>query len=110
MSTPRPSVRFYFLGGLGEIGRNCLVVEQNDELLLVDCGLMFPSPDMHGIDLVLPDFTFLRENADRIVGCVATHGHEDHVGALQFLLREMSFPIYGSEVLLLRCDAQPSPR
>ncbi|MBM3639280.1 MAG: ribonuclease J [Actinobacteria bacterium] len=100
MSNPRPSVRFYFLGGLGEIGRNCLVVEQNNELLLIDCGLMFPSPDMHGIDLVLPDFTFLRENADRIVGCVATHGHEDHVGALQFLLREMSFPIYGSEVTL----------
>jgi ribonuclease J len=61
---------------------------------------MFPDPDMHGIDLVLPDFTWLRENAQRIVGCIATHGHEDHVGGLQFLLRELSFPIYGSAVTL----------
>ena len=93
-------VRIYFLGGLGEIGRNCMVLEQDDKLMLIDCGLMFPDTDMHGIDLVLPDFTFLRENADRIVGCVATHGHEDHVGGLQFLLRELSFPIYGSMVTL----------
>ena len=93
-------VRIYFLGGLGEIGRNCMVLEQDDKLMLIDCGLMFPDADMHGIDLVLPDFTFLRENADRIVGCVATHGHEDHVGGLQFLLRELSFPIYGSIVTL----------
>lgn len=89
-----------FLGGLGEIGRNCMVVEQQDKLLLIDCGLMFPDADMHGIDLVLPDFTYLRANADRIVGCVATHGHEDHVGGLQYLLRELSFPIYGSAVTL----------
>ena len=102
MSTPvpAPSVKIYFLGGLGEIGRNCMVIEQSDELLLIDCGLMFPDADMHGIDLVLPDFTWLRENADRVVGCVATHGHEDHVGALQYLLRELSFPIYGSAVTL----------
>jgi ribonuclease J len=88
------------LGGLGEIGRNCMVLEQDEKLLLIDCGLMFPDADMHGIDLVLPDFTFLLENRDRIVGCVATHGHEDHVGGLQFLLRELSFPIYGSAVTL----------
>jgi ribonuclease J len=93
-------VRIYFLGGLGEIGRNCMVLEQDNKLMLIDCGLMFPDADMHGIDLVLPDFTFLRENANRIVGCVATHGHEDHVGGLQFLLRELSFPIYGSMVTL----------
>jgi ribonuclease J len=93
-------VRIYFLGGLGDIGRNCMVLEQDDKLLIIDFGLMFPDADMHGIDLVLPDFTFLRENADRIVGCVATHGHEDHVGGLQFLLRELSFPIYGSKVTL----------
>ena len=93
-------VRIYFLGGLGDIGRNCMVLEQDNKLLIIDFGLMFPDADMHGIDLVLPDFTFLRENADRIVGCVATHGHEDHVGGLQFLLRELSFPIYGSKVTL----------
>jgi ribonuclease J len=93
-------VRIVFLGGLGEIGRNCMVIEQDNRLLLIDCGLMFPDPDMHGIDLVLPDFTWLRENADRIEGVVATHGHEDHVGALQYLLRDLSFPIYGSAVTL----------
>lgn len=93
-------VRIIFLGGLGEIGRNCMVVEQNDRLLIIDCGLMFPNADMHGIDLVLPDFTWLRANAHRIEACVATHGHEDHVGGLQFLLRELSFPIYGSPLTL----------
>ena len=97
MSSP---VRIYFLGGLGEIGRNCMVLEQRGKLLIIDCGLMFPDADMHGIDLVLPDFTFLKENADRIVGCVATHGHEDHVGGLQYLLRDVEFPVYGSAVTL----------
>ena len=94
------SVRIVFLGGLGEIGRNCMAVEQDDRILLIDCGLMFPDADMHGIDLVLPDFTWLREHGDRIVGVVATHGHEDHVGGLQYLLRELSFPVYGSAVTL----------
>ncbi len=93
-------VRIAFLGGLGEIGRNCMAIEQDDKLLLIDCGLMFPDADMHGIDLVLPDFTWLRENADRVVACVATHGHEDHVGGLQYLLRDLSFPVYGSDVTL----------
>ena len=97
-------VRLIFLGGLGEIGRNCMAIEQGSgdaaKVLLIDCGLMFPDADMHGIDLVLPDFTWLRENAARIVGLVATHGHEDHVGGLSFLLRELSFPIYGSALTL----------
>ena len=97
-------VRLVFLGGLGEIGRNCMAIEQgvgdDRRILLIDCGLMFPGPDLHGIDLVLPDFTYLRENADRIDALVATHGHEDHVGGLQFLLREVSFPIYGSALTL----------
>ncbi len=97
-------VRIVFLGGLGEIGRNCMAIEQgvgdDRRILLIDCGLMFPDADMHGIDLVLPDFTYLRENAARIVAVVATHGHEDHVGAIQYLLRELSFPVYGSAVAL----------
>ncbi|MDQ3108182.1 MAG: ribonuclease J, partial [Actinomycetota bacterium] len=93
-------VRITFLGGLGEIGRNCAVLEVEGRLLLIDCGLMFPEETMPGIDLVLPDFTFLRENADRIEGCVLTHGHEDHVGALSYLLRELSFPIFGSALTL----------
>ena len=93
-------VRITFLGGLGEIGRNCAVLEQEDRLLLLDCGLMFPDLDMPGVDLVLPDFTWLRENAERIEACVLTHGHEDHTGALAYLLRELSFPLYGSALTL----------
>jgi ribonuclease J len=97
-------VRLVFLGGLGEIGRNCMAVEQGvgdgRRILLIDCGLMFPGPDLHGIDLVLPDFTYLRENAARIEALVATHGHEDHVGGIPFLLREVRFPIFGSAVTL----------
>ena len=89
-----------FLGGLGEIGRNCACIEVNGRIMLLDCGLMFPDIDMLGIDLVLPDFTYLRANASRIDGCIATHGHEDHVGGLSFLLRELSFPIYGSALTL----------
>ena len=103
------AIRIVFLGGLGEIGRNCMAVEAGGgpsgdgpgrRIMLIDCGLMFPDPDMHGIDLVLPDFTYLRENAARIVAVVATHGHEDHVGALQYLLREVPVPVYGSAVTL----------
>ena len=93
-------VRIAFLGGLGEIGRNCAVVEVENRLLLIDCGLMFPDIEMPGVDLVLPDFSFLRDNADRVDGCVLTHGHEDHVGALSYLLRDLSFPLYGSALTL----------
>ena len=89
-----------FLGGLGEIGRNCAAFELDERIVLLDCGLMFPEADMPGVDLVLPDFTWLRENADRVEGCILTHGHEDHAGALSFLLRELSFPIYGSKLTL----------
>ncbi len=95
-----PPVTITFLGGLGEIGRNCMVFECEGQLLLLDCGLMFPDLEMLGIDLVLPDFTWLRENADRVIGCIATHGHEDHVGGLSYLLRELSFPVYGSALTL----------
>jgi ribonuclease J len=85
------------LGGLGEIGKNMTVVEYDDRIVVVDTGLMFPAPDQLGIDLVLPDFTYLRERADDIEAIVLTHGHEDHVGALPFVLRELghSPPIYG---------------
>lgn len=93
-------VRIIFLGGLGEIGRNCAAIEQNGRLLLIDVGLMFPDTDMPGVDLVLPDFTYLRENADRIEAAVITHGHEDHAGALSYLLREIPFPIYSSALSL----------
>jgi ribonuclease J len=94
------SVKVTFLGGLGEIGRNCACIEVDGSIILLDCGLMFPDLEMLGIDLVLPDFSYLHENAERIVGCIVTHGHDDHVGGLAFLLRELSFPIYGSALTL----------
>jgi ribonuclease J len=96
---PHP-VRITFLGGLGEIGRNCACIEVDGRILLLDVGLMFPDLDMLGVDLVLPDFTYLRDNADRVDGAIITHGHEDHMGGLSFLLRELSFPIYGSALTL----------
>ena len=97
MSDP---VRIVFLGGLGEIGRNCFCLEVDDRILIVDCGIMFPEADMPGVDLVLPDFTYLRENADRVEAVFLTHAHEDHAGGLAFLLRDVSFPIYGSPLSL----------
>ncbi len=94
------SVRVTFLGGLGEIGRNCAAIEVAGRIMLLDCGLMFPDAEMLGVDLVLPDFTWLRQHAARVEGCILTHGHEDHVGGLSFLLRELSFPVYGSALTL----------
>ena len=96
----RSPVKITFLGGLGEIGRNCACIEVDGRILLLDVGLMFPELDMLGIDLVLPDFTYLRDNAERIDGAIITHGHEDHMGGLSYLLRELSFPIYGSALSL----------
>ena len=96
---PTP-VRIVFLGGLGEIGRNCFCLEVDGRILVVDCGIMFPDADMPGVDLVLPDFTYLRENADRVEGVVLTHAHEDHAGGLAFLLRDVPVPIYGSPLSL----------
>lgn len=93
-------VRVIFFGGLGEIGRNCAAIEIDNRLMLIDVGLMFPDIDMPGVDLVLPDFTYLRDNADRIEGAVLTHGHEDHAGALSYLLADCSFPIYSSALSL----------
>ena len=93
-------VRIVFLGGLGEIGRNCFCLEVDGEVVVVDCGLMFPEADMPGVDLVLPDFTYLRERADDVAGIVLTHAHEDHAGGLSFLLRDLSAPIYGSPLSL----------
>ena len=102
--SPRPpkseTVRIVFLGGLGEIGRNCFCLEVEDRILVVDCGIMFPDADMPGVDLVLPDFTYLRENADRVEGVFLTHAHEDHAGGLAYLLRDVPTPIYGSPLSL----------
>jgi ribonuclease J len=96
---PKP-VRVVFLGGLGEIGRNCACIEVDGRIIVLDCGVMFPDPDMPGVDLVLPEFTYLHERKDRVDGIVLTHGHEDHTGGLAYLLRELRAPIYGSELTI----------
>ncbi len=93
-------VRITFLGGLGEIGRNCACIESGGRIVVLDCGVMFPDPDMPGIDLVLPDLSYLRENAERVEAVVLTHGHEDHTGGLAYLLRELTAPVYGSALTL----------
>ncbi|MHB8330526.1 MAG: ribonuclease J [Acidimicrobiales bacterium] len=89
-----------FLGGLGEIGRNCACIETGGRIVVLDCGVMFPDPDMPGIDLVLPDLSYLRDNADKVEAIVLTHGHEDHTGGLAFLLRDLTAPVYGSALTL----------
>ena len=89
-----------FLGGLGEIGLNLMTLETDDCLVVVDAGLMFPEDHMLGIDIVIPDFSYLRERRDKVAAVVLTHGHEDHIGALPFLLKEISVPVYGTPLTL----------
>ncbi len=88
------------LGGLGEIGLNMTVFAWGDDIVVVDCGLMFPEPSMLGIDLVIPDISWLKERADQVRAILLTHGHEDHIGALPYVLREINVPLYGSPLTL----------
>ncbi len=96
---PSP-VRVTFLGGLGQIGRNCAAIETEGRIVVLDCGQMFAGDDLPGVDAVLPNLDWLIENGDRIEACIATHAHEDHIGALPYLMRHLSFPIYGSPFTL----------
>jgi ribonuclease J len=95
-------VRVISLGGVGEVGKNCTVIETDEDLLLIDTGLMFPEESMHGIDLVVPDFSYVEENVERLRGVILTHGHEDHIGALAYLLARLPapVPIYGTTLTL----------
>ena len=93
-------VRIIPLGGLNEIGKNITAIECADDIIIVDCGFGFPDEDMLGVDLVIPDFTYLRENADRVRAIVLTHGHEDHIGGIPYLLREINVPVYGTLLTL----------
>jgi ribonuclease J len=94
------AARVVFLGGVGEIGRNMMVVESDGRMLVIDAGLSFPSEEQLGVDLVLPDFSYVSDRADDCVGVVLTHGHEDHVGALTWFLREVPVPVFGTPLTL----------
>ena len=89
-------LRIIPLGGLGEVGQNMMVYEYAGEILVVDAGLMFPENDMLGIDYIIPDLTYLRQNRSKVKGIVITHGHEDHIGAVHHLLEEIQAPIYAT--------------
>ena len=93
-------VRVMMLGGLNEIGKNIAVIEYENDIIVIDCGLAFPDQDMLGVDLVLPDFTYVERNADRIRGIVITHGHEDHIGGLPYLLKVLNVPVYGTNLTI----------
>lgn len=88
------------LGGIGEIGKNMTAIRCGDQILVIDCGLAFPSADQLGVDLVIPDFSYLKENADKVQGIILTHGHEDHIGSLAFVLKELNVPVYGTKLTI----------
>ena len=96
----KPAIKAYFLGGLNEIGKNITVYECQDDMVIVDCGMAFPDEDMLGVDLVIPDFTFIEKNRDKIRGMVITHGHEDHIGAVPYLLKKLNVPVYGTALTI----------
>lgn len=93
-------VRIAFLGGLNEVGKNMTLYEYGEDMFLVDCGLSFPDQDMLGVDIVIPDFTHVERNVDKLRGIVITHGHEDHIGALSYLLKSVNVPVYGTKLTL----------
>ncbi|MBP5307878.1 MAG: ribonuclease J, partial [Clostridia bacterium] len=100
------SLKIRFLGGLGEIGKNMTALEYGKDVIVIDAGVAFPTEDMPGIDLVIPDTTYLAQNKDRIRGIVITHGHEDHIGSLPFLLKEVNAPVFGTKLALTLAEGK----
>ena len=97
---PKSKLRIIPLGGLGEVGKNLTAIEYEDNVILIDCGMTFPDEDMYGIDYVIPDITYLKTCGKKILGIFLTHGHEDHIGALPYVLRDLQVPVYGTKMTL----------
>ena len=100
------SVKIIPLGGLDKIGMNITAIQYDDSIIVVDCGLAFPEEEMLGIDLVIPDVTYLKENADKVKGFVITHGHEDHIGSIPYVLKEVNAPIYATKLTMGLIDSK----
>ncbi len=96
----KSSLKIIPMGGLSEVGKNMLVFEKDNQSIIVDCGIMFPYDDMPGVDFIIPDFSYVKKNAGKIKAIILTHGHEDHIGALPFLMKEINVPIYGTKLTL----------
>ncbi|MBQ1826020.1 MAG: ribonuclease J, partial [Firmicutes bacterium] len=97
---PESVLKIIPIGGLNEIGKNMTLLEYEDEIMIIDCGMSFPDDDMLGIDVVIPDFSYLMANREKIKGLVITHGHEDHIGAIPYFLRDFDVPVYGTRLTM----------
>jgi ribonuclease J len=94
------SVKLIPLGGLNEVGKNVTILEYKNDIMIIDCGLSFPNDEMFGIDIVIPDFSYLIKNREKVKGMILTHGHEDHIGGIPYLLKDLDVPIYGTRLPL----------
>ncbi|MCX6347293.1 MAG: MBL fold metallo-hydrolase, partial [Actinobacteria bacterium] len=94
----KSSIRLIPLGGLNEIGKNMMVLDKDDEMIIIDCGVMFPDDEFPGVDFVIPDFSYVTKNANKLKAIIITHGHEDHIGGLPFLFKEVKAPVYATKL------------
>src|SRR4030067_298638 len=107
---PKSKLKIIPLGGLSEMGKNMMAMEYEDDIIIIDAGLMFPEEEMLGIDLVIPDISYLLEKKEKIRGIIVTHGHEDHIGALPYLLPQLNVPVYATKLTRGLISAQLKER